>query len=366
MGHGSLGERPQKAVITVPAYFSDAQRNATREAGALAGLEVVRILNEPTAASLAYGYGDGSRHTSWFDFPLLEQCQLLPEEEILGRQGTVGMRREASESDQVDDDQRQRPNAVCHGAGNRCVRHERSGLHVTECYRSAISSSYELFAEHSTKQGNPDPQARAWQGPRHPFLLIRTLCGTTVLLFLKAVMVNSSRQTRLVLQARTGDRESLEQLLTGIQQRLLGYISGVVGRTAADDVLQDTFVQICRNLKWLRDPELFMPWVYRIASRSCFKSLKHDRRFPRADEESILLDDVAGASQPERSLFCDVPELLEKISPASRAVLTLHYLQDLSLQEVAAILEIGIGTAKSRLAYGLSCLRQIVNKKEKL
>ena len=45
-----LGDRPEKAVITVPAYFSDAQRNATREAGALAGLEVVRILNEPTAA----------------------------------------------------------------------------------------------------------------------------------------------------------------------------------------------------------------------------------------------------------------------------------------------------------------------------
>jgi molecular chaperone DnaK len=59
----ALGERPSRAVITVPAYFSDAQRNATREAGALAGLEVVRILNEPTAASLAYGYGDGSRHT---------------------------------------------------------------------------------------------------------------------------------------------------------------------------------------------------------------------------------------------------------------------------------------------------------------
>jgi molecular chaperone DnaK len=60
----SLGEHPEKAVITVPAYFSDAQRAATREAGALAGLEVVRILNEPTAASLAYGYGDGSRHTA--------------------------------------------------------------------------------------------------------------------------------------------------------------------------------------------------------------------------------------------------------------------------------------------------------------
>jgi molecular chaperone DnaK len=52
-----------KAVITVPAYFSDAQRHATREAGMMAGLEVVRILNEPTAASLAYGFGDGSRRT---------------------------------------------------------------------------------------------------------------------------------------------------------------------------------------------------------------------------------------------------------------------------------------------------------------
>jgi molecular chaperone DnaK (HSP70) len=53
-----------KAAITVPAYFSDAQRNATREAGELAGLEVVRILNEPTAASLAYGFGDAAHHTA--------------------------------------------------------------------------------------------------------------------------------------------------------------------------------------------------------------------------------------------------------------------------------------------------------------
>src|SRR6185295_5925254 len=45
-------------------YFSDAQRNATREAGVMAGLEVLRILNEPTAASLAYGFADGARHTA--------------------------------------------------------------------------------------------------------------------------------------------------------------------------------------------------------------------------------------------------------------------------------------------------------------
>jgi len=53
----SLKRKVSKAVITVPAYFNDAQRQATRDAGKLAGLEVLRIVNEPTAASLAYGLG---------------------------------------------------------------------------------------------------------------------------------------------------------------------------------------------------------------------------------------------------------------------------------------------------------------------
>lgn len=50
-----LGEKIEKAVITVPAYFNDSQRQATKDAGKIAGLEVLRIINEPTAAALAYG-----------------------------------------------------------------------------------------------------------------------------------------------------------------------------------------------------------------------------------------------------------------------------------------------------------------------
>ena len=50
-----LGEEVTQAVITVPAYFNDAQRQATKDAGKIAGLEVLRIINEPTAAALAYG-----------------------------------------------------------------------------------------------------------------------------------------------------------------------------------------------------------------------------------------------------------------------------------------------------------------------
>src|SRR5580700_11414874 len=58
-----LGEKVTEAVITVPAYFNDAQRQATRDAGRIAGLEVLRIINEPTAAALAYGLDKKSNET---------------------------------------------------------------------------------------------------------------------------------------------------------------------------------------------------------------------------------------------------------------------------------------------------------------
>jgi molecular chaperone DnaK len=58
-----LGHKIEKAVITVPAYFGDAQRQATKDAGKIAGLEVERIINEPTAASLAYGMDKKENHT---------------------------------------------------------------------------------------------------------------------------------------------------------------------------------------------------------------------------------------------------------------------------------------------------------------
>jgi molecular chaperone DnaK len=64
-----LGEKVEKAVVTVPAYFNDAQRQATKDAGRIAGLEVLRIINEPTAASLAYGLDKkGQEQIAVYDF----------------------------------------------------------------------------------------------------------------------------------------------------------------------------------------------------------------------------------------------------------------------------------------------------------
>ena len=58
-----LGEKVTKAVITVPAYFNDSQRQATKDAGKIAGLDVLRIINEPTAAALAYGLDKSTNQT---------------------------------------------------------------------------------------------------------------------------------------------------------------------------------------------------------------------------------------------------------------------------------------------------------------
>ena len=65
-----LGDTVTQAVITVPAYFDDAQRTATKEAGTIAGLEVLRIINEPTAAALAYGLDKGSEDETVLVFDL--------------------------------------------------------------------------------------------------------------------------------------------------------------------------------------------------------------------------------------------------------------------------------------------------------
>jgi L1 cell adhesion molecule like protein len=65
-----LGQTVKDAVITVPAYFNDSQRQATKDAGTISGLNVLRIINEPTAAAIAYGLdkkGQGERHVLIFD-----------------------------------------------------------------------------------------------------------------------------------------------------------------------------------------------------------------------------------------------------------------------------------------------------------
>jgi RNA polymerase sigma-70 factor (ECF subfamily) len=164
-----------------------------------------------------------------------------------------------------------------------------------------------------------------------------------------------------VLLAQSGDRQALESLLAAAQGPLHGYLSRLLGNAhRAEDVLQDVLVLICRKLVWLREPEVFWPWAYRIASRSAFRALKRQSGRERTAPVSEFLE-IAAAEPPgevyPREWIDRLSELIGTLSPASRAVLILHYSHGMSLDEVAAVLEIPAGTVKSRLAYGLSVLR---------
>jgi RNA polymerase sigma-70 factor (ECF subfamily) len=164
-------------------------------------------------------------------------------------------------------------------------------------------------------------------------------------------------QTLLVLLAQAGDRGALEQLLHEIYAPLRRYITRLAGPAHADDILQETAIQIFRKLPFLREPAVFRPWTFRIASRISFAQLKNARRwepFEAAPPESLAALDPWIDELPDEAFLA----LLDLVSPASRAVLLLHYQHDLSLEETAAILEIPIGTAKSRLNYGVSTLRK--------
>jgi RNA polymerase sigma-70 factor, ECF subfamily len=168
-----------------------------------------------------------------------------------------------------------------------------------------------------------------------------------------------------VLRAQCDDRESLECLLRCVQPRLLRFISGIVGPFHAEDVVQDVLVLVCRKIKDLHAPELFRPWVYRIASRQAFRKLNNERRWADGALEPSALDDIPAKNVlPSGELLLELLSM-DQLSTGTRAVLALHFQEELTLTEVAAILELPLGTVKSHLAYGLSVIRRHINKKER-
>ncbi|MBY0228168.1 MAG: RNA polymerase sigma factor [Gemmataceae bacterium] len=165
----------------------------------------------------------------------------------------------------------------------------------------------------------------------------------------------------LVLLAQAGDRSALEELFKAVQGPLHGYLAGLVADAhLADDVLQEVFVLLWRKRSWLRDPELVRPWLYRIASREAFRRLRRERSWPGslAQPEPELVAEEAVYEPALPGWLERLPQHLAALPPASRAVLVLRYQQGMTLEEAATVLELSLGTVKSRLASGLALLRR--------
>ena len=170
----------------------------------------------------------------------------------------------------------------------------------------------------------------------------------------------SPDDAKRIVRAQAGDVQAFEQVLRAIEPQLHGYINRLVSaRPITDDILQETFLRMWRGLGWLRDPMLFRPWAYRIATNEARRALGREnlREETRADE-SELGTLQANFIDPARRL--DAARCLAQVSPLARVVLVAHYYEGLSLEDVGAVTGAPLGTVKSRLASGLTQLRALM------
>jgi RNA polymerase sigma-70 factor (ECF subfamily) len=168
------------------------------------------------------------------------------------------------------------------------------------------------------------------------------------------------QQREIVQRAIDGDHDAFSVLVRGSIARLYG-IAHLVLRNAdaAQDAVQDALVSAWRDVRALRDPDAWDAWLYRLTVRACYRSARRERR--RNLVELHVVPDPEPAGAFDLSLSVAERDRLERrlgeLPLDQRAVLVLHFHLDLPLSAAAEILDIPVGTVKSRLHRGLEAMR---------
>lgn len=167
----------------------------------------------------------------------------------------------------------------------------------------------------------------------------------------------------LVLRCQAGDQEAFAQLVARYQPGLRYYLRKMLfGLREPDDVLQDVWLDVFREIARLIDADAFRAWLYQIARARALKEFRKRRlSFQPLNEE-----DVPDAEQGTETFSADeaqsVHAALDKLAGAHREVLVLRYIEDMSYEEIAYIVNCGVGTVRSRLHYAKRSLRTQLEK----
>jgi RNA polymerase sigma-70 factor (ECF subfamily) len=158
----------------------------------------------------------------------------------------------------------------------------------------------------------------------------------------------------LIDRARKGDPDAFETIVRARMDAVYRLTSAILGDEAdARDAAQETFVAAWRQLPRLRDPEKFEAWLQRVAVNASRMTLRaRGRRRIREIHSSAvqaLPDRAVGGARPDRDDAAILDAALAMLPVDQRAILVLHHLEGRPLAELAAIFDIPIGTAKSRL-----------------
>jgi len=164
----------------------------------------------------------------------------------------------------------------------------------------------------------------------------------------------------LVEQAQRGDREAFTRLAFELSDRLFAVAHRILRDfDSAGDALQVTLLRIWRDLPTLRDPSLVEAWAYRVVVRACHDELRKLRR--QAPALHLLAAD--GAEDDPAISIADREQLdraFRTLTVEQRAAIVLQYYRDLTLSEIAEVLQVPIGTVRSRLHYAKRALRSAI------
>jgi RNA polymerase sigma-70 factor (ECF subfamily) len=181
-------------------------------------------------------------------------------------------------------------------------------------------------------------------------------------------MSGSSQQVAdewLVLQSQDGDARAFDLLVSRWQERLWRHARRLVRDDAAAwDVLQEAWMSMLKNLRRLEDPRAFSPWAYRIVT---LRSMDHLRRGKR---QKRLVEEQRRACTPQQTneVDDDVEELrlaLDELSFEQRAIISLHYKEELGVERISEILDIPAGTVKSRLHRARAALKERLERRRR-
>lgn len=173
-------------------------------------------------------------------------------------------------------------------------------------------------------------------------------------------------ERKLVQRIQAGDRQAFEELLDAYETRVYRLALRFTGNIAeAEDLTQEIFLGVYRGLAKFRGDSTLGTWVYRVAMNHCLE-YRRKRKLESIplDEELTLIssdwrEDPAKAAD-KRELSERVEAAIQCLSPQHRDVIVLHELQGLTYQEVATMLDVPVGTVKSRLSNAFRRLRDLL------
>ena len=167
----------------------------------------------------------------------------------------------------------------------------------------------------------------------------------------------------LVLRCQTGDDDAYRELVDRFGRRLQYYLRKLLARAdRADDLAQEVWIDVLRQLPNLQDAGAFTAWLYRIAHGKAVLDARRNGRLPPTTPEVDGL--VERAEQVEEPFSPDdaarIHAALDRLDQVQREVLVLRFLEDLSYEEISQIVGCPVGTVRSRLHYAKSQLRRLL------